>query len=141
MDLKVIEIDEAVCERISAEFPNVIVVHGDGTNTQVLDEENISAYDACAMLTSVDEENILLSLYAKQKKVGKIITKVNRQSLLNVVSGQGLQTIITPKVLAVNLLTQIVRSQSNAEGSNIRTFHRIAEEKVEVLEFRSRAHV
>lgn len=135
MDLKVIEIDEAVCERISAEFPHVIVVHGDGTNTQVLDEENISAYDACAMLTGVDEENILLSLYAKQKKVGKIITKVNRQPLLNVVSGQGLQTIITPKVLAVNLLTQIVRSQSNAEGSNIRTFHRIAEEKVEVLEF------
>ena len=134
-DIKVIEISKDVCESISAEFAHVVVVNADGTDPDILKEEGLHRYDVCVMLTGVDEENILLSLYANQKKVGKIITKVNRQPLLNVVSGQGLQTIITPKVLAANLITQIIRAKSNTKGSNIKTFHRIAEDKVEVMEF------
>lgn len=135
MDIKIIEVDEAVAEHLAAEFPHAIVVHADGTDPDVLIGEGIERYDAVVALTGVDEENILLSLFAKAHAVGKIITKVNREQLLKVVTGYGLQTVVTPKVLVVNLMTQIVRAKVNAEGSEVRTFHRIADGKIEVLEF------
>lgn len=135
MDTKIIETNRDVAERLSAEFPHVIVVHADGTNPDVLIGEGIERYDAVVALTGVDEENILLSLFARAQAVGKIVTKVNREKLLKVVTGHELQTVVTPKVLVVNLMTQIVRAKVNAEGSEVRTFHRIADGKIEVLEF------
>ena len=136
MDIKIIEVDEAAAKHLAAEFPHAIVVHADGTNPDVLIGEGIERYDAVVALTGVDEENILLSLFAKAHNVGKIVTKVNREQLLKVVTaGPALETVVTPKVLVVNLMTQIVRAKANAEGSEVRTFHRIADGKIEVLEF------
>ena len=136
MDIKIIEVDEAVAKNLAAEFPRAIVVHADGTNPDVLIGEGLERYDAVVALTGVDEENILLSLFAKAHEVGKIVTKVNREQLLKVVTaGPALETVVTPKVLVVNLMTQIVRAKANAEGSEVRTFHRIADGKIEVLEF------
>lgn len=135
--IKIIERDEERCRRLSEQLPKAMIIHGDGTDEQLLLEEGIRQTEAFASLTGFDEENIMLSLYAASQSKAKLITKVNKIAFENVVNSLNLGSLIQPKMLTAEIILQYVRAMQNSMGSsNIETLYKIAADKAEALEFR-----
>ena len=87
--VKIIELDKERCEYLSAELNKVLVLNADATDTAVLREENLAYMDAFVALTGFDEENLLLSLIAKQCGVEKIVAKTSRKSYESLIENLG----------------------------------------------------
>lgn len=136
IETKVIEQSEERCEKLSAEWPQSTIILGDGTDTNLLDEEGLDTYDAFVSLTGVDEENLITSVYAKHSGVKKVITKMNRTKILKVLGDVQIKSIITPKQLIANDILRFIRSRDNAQGSNVEALYRLADNQVEALQFR-----
>lgn len=136
INTKVIEVNEERCETLSYAFPHSTIIHADGTDHDVLEEQRITEYDVFVSMTGIDEENLILSAYAKQQGVPKIITKMSRPALLKVFKGFDNQSIVTPKRIVANEIIQFVRSRSNTQGSNVEALYRLADNQVEALQFR-----
>lgn len=134
--IKIIEIDPRRAAELATIFPEAVVIQGDGTDQELLEAEGVSQYDAILSLTGIDEENILLSMFGATLEIPRIITKVNRTSLLKILQDAGLQTIITPKNLMANLIVRAVRARENRSGSHIETLYKMADNRVEAIEFR-----
>lgn len=135
ISVKVIEQDLERCETLSEWFPKAEIIHADGTDQDILLEEGLVNTDACIMLTGIDEENIILSLYAKKLGVDKIVTKINRASLLSISDSVGLENIVAPNNTTAGLLLQYIRAKQNSENSNIITLYRLADNRLEAIEF------
>ncbi|MCI6153445.1 Trk system potassium transporter TrkA [Fusobacterium perfoetens] len=136
INVKVIEANSEKAKILSETFEDATIIHGDGTDNELLEEENFRNYDALISLTGIDEENIILSLYANKVGIKKTITKINGISLFNVLELVGLQSIITPKKIVADHIIKIVRSLISSQEENIETLYRIAENKVEAIEFK-----
>lgn len=134
--IKIIEQDFARCNELSELLPGVMIIHGDGSDQQLLLEEGIRQTEAFASLTGFDEENILLSLYAASQSKAKLITKVNRIAFENVIDSMNLGSVIYPKMITADNILQYVRAMQNSLGSNVETLYKIVANKVEALEFR-----
>lgn len=132
---KVLEINQKKAENLSENFPQVEVIHADGTILKNLKEQRVDLYDAFLALTGIDEENIIISMVAKKLPIQKILTKINRKELLEIGESVDIQTIITPKRIVADRIIQKVRAYYNAQGSNIEGLYKIANESVEVLQF------
>ncbi|MGI6545787.1 MAG: Trk system potassium transporter TrkA [Fastidiosipilaceae bacterium] len=132
---KVIELDDETADRLAADYPNVEVVCGDGTSQFFLKQERMSLYDAVISLTGIDEENLLVSIYASRQGVKKTVTKVNRTDLLDVLDDVGLQAIVTPKRIIADQIIRFIRSLENTTGNNIDMFYRLADGQAEALQF------
>lgn len=133
---KVIEVAELQARSLATLFPQCEVISGDGTSQAFLREERISQHDVVISLTGIDEENLLISIFAAKQNVPKTITKVNRTDLLKVLDNTGLQAIVTPRKIIANHIVRLVRSLANSDGSNLEAFYRIADDKAEILQFR-----
>lgn len=136
IDVKIIEINEDKAQELSGIYENAVVVHGDGTDSELLDEERFGEYDAFVSLTGIDEENIILSMYANKLGIKKTITKINGISLFNVLELVGLQSIVTPKKIIADYIVRIVRSLVSSQGENIETLYRLVDNNVEAIEFK-----
>ena len=120
--IKIIERDEERCRQLSELLPKAMIIHGDGTDEQLLLEEGIRQTEAFASLTGFDEENIMLSLYASSQSKAKLITKVNKIAFENVINSLNLGSLIQPKMLTAEIILQYVRAMQNSMGSsNIET--------------------
>lgn len=138
INVKIIEKDKERCEYLSDTLPEAMIINGDGTDQELLQEEGLIYTEAFASLTNYDEENIMLSLYAKSKCSAKLITKVNRIPFENIINNLSIGSIIYPKFITSERILQYVRAMQNSLGSNIETLYRIVNNKVEALEFRVR---
>ena len=136
MKIKIIDRDERRCRELSELLPGAMIIHGDGTDQRLLLEEGIGSAGAFASLTGVDEENIMMSLYAASESDAKIITKVGRIAFENVINSLNLGSVIYPKLLTADIILQYVRAMQNSMGSNVETLYKIVADKVEALEFR-----
>ncbi len=134
-----IEKDSAICAELSEAIPKATIICGDGANQELLLEEGLHSVDAFVALTGMDEENILLSSYASSQGVPKVISKVNRDSLIPLAEHWGLDTIVSPKKLISNKILQYVRALQNSEGSSVETLYKLMDDKVEALEFNVKA--
>ena len=134
VNVKIVEKDEARAEELSELLPKATILIGDGTYQEVLDEENLKRTDACITLTGMDEENIMISLYAKQSKVDKIVTKIDRPAILKLVETLGLGTVVSPRNVIANHIVRFVRAFSSAEDEGADTLYKIGN-KAEALEF------
>ncbi|MBQ8927078.1 MAG: Trk system potassium transporter TrkA [Oscillospiraceae bacterium] len=135
MQVKIIEQDLARCEQLSGWFPKADIIHADGTDQDILLEEGLAGADACITLTGIDEENIILSLYAKTLGVDKIVTKINRTSLLPISDSVGLENIVSPKTTTAALILQYIRGKENTENTTMNTLYRLADGDLEAIEF------
>jgi len=135
MDICVIDKDKETTEMLAGEFPRIKVINGDGTDPAVLEEQHIEDYDCFVALTGIDEENIVISLYAAKKKVAKIVTKVNRKQLLRIFDDAALQTIVTPARLVSDIIIRHVRAMNDSLDSKVEAMYRIVDERVEALQF------
>lgn len=133
--VKIIDNDKRRCEFLSDVLPDAMVIHGDATDKQLLLEEGLSTADAFASLTSLDEENIMLSLYANKISDAKLITKINRISFEEVIADMPIGSVICPKEITSEYIVQYVRSMQNSLGSNVRALYRLVDNRAEALEF------
>lgn len=132
----ILERDHSRCEALCDMLPDVTVICGDGSKQEVLLEEGIRTTDAFVALTGFDEDNIIISMYARRCGVGKVVTKVSDNHFVDMLQGTGLDTFICPKLLAASELTRYVRAMKNAEQSSVETLYRLMDNQVEALEFR-----
>ncbi len=136
VDVTIIEHDEKRCNEINEMLSRVKVIHGDATDRVLLDEEGIGSVDAFCALTSFDEENVMLSLYAKKVSPNiKTITKINKIEFDDIIREMDLDTIVYPKEVAAEHVTSFVRAMKNTMGSNVETMYKIIGGKAEALEF------
>ena len=133
--VKIIEINRDRCAELSDQLNKVNVICGDGTDHDLLKEERVYDADAVVTLTGIDEENILLSLLAKNNGVEKVVTKVNRMTLMQLSDTLDLDSIISPKTITVNQILQYVRAKQNSAGNNITTLYRLVNDRLEAIEF------
>ncbi len=133
--VKLIENNANRAEKIADELNKVTVIAGDGTSHPLLAEEGIEAMDAFVMLTGVDEENIIASMYANKKNVRRIIAKIDREELLSLLDDNGAYSSVSPKDVTATLVLRYIRALANKRGSNIITLYRLVNNQVEALEF------
>lgn len=133
--IKIIERDIKACNNIADLLPYVDVIHGDGTDQQLLEEEGIDDVDAFVCLTGIDEENIILSMYANSKNIRKVITKVGHSTFLNMTETLNLDTVISPKDITGSIILRYVKAMEASYGSKLNSFYRMVDGKVDVLEF------
>ena len=110
ISVKIMEKDMKRCETLCELLPRATIVYGDGTDRDLLKEEGLEKYESFAALTNIDEENVLLSLYAKKVSNAKVITKINRITFDEVISELDLDTVIHPKDITSELIIRYVRS-------------------------------
>ena len=133
--VKIIELKKERCEKLSALLPKATIINGDAIDQNILLEEDLAHAEAFISLTNFDEENILLSLFAKTASKAKVITKINRISFDSVIDSLELGSIIYPKHVTSEYIIRYVRAMQNSIGSNIETLYQLIEDKVEALEF------
>ncbi len=136
INVKIIEQKQERCDELFHLLPEATIIHGDGTDNKLLSEEGLENYGSVVSLTNIDEENVLLSLYAKSKTKGKVVTKINRIEYDNVIGDLQLGSTIYPKNITAEYIVRFVRAKKNSFGSNIETLHYILNDKAEALEFR-----
>ena len=136
MHLKIIDSSEERCQQMSERLPRTLVIAGDGTDSDLLNEEGISQMDAFVALTGLDETNIILSMYATRQSVGKVVANINRKSFADFVSSENMvDTVFSAGAVTSEMILQYIRAMQNSLGSKIKTLHRIVDERVEALEF------
>ena len=136
ISVTIVEADRQRCDELCDLLPDARIIYGDATRGDILLEEGLKAADAFVALTGDDGDNIITSLYAKRCGVGKIVVKVNREYYSDILESSGLDSVVTPKTLISQQLARYVRAMSNSVGSSMETLYRLAEGKVEALEFK-----
>ncbi|MBS6366380.1 MAG: Trk system potassium transporter TrkA [Clostridiales bacterium] len=136
MNVKIIDSNLERCRQLAELLPQATIVHGDGTDEQILEEEGLAQMDAFLSMTGIDEENILLSLFAKRNSHAKVVTKINRTAFLSILDGGDLGSIFSPRYVAAESILRYVRGMQNSYGSKVETLYQIVGGKAEALEFR-----
>ena len=134
--LVVIDSDPARCQAMSEKFPGVLVINGDGADSDLLSEEGLADMDAFVALTGLDETNIILAMYASQFNC-KVIAKINRSSFADLAASKGLvDSVVSTASVTTETMARYVRAMQNSlDSANIKTLHRLVGGRVEALEF------
>ena len=135
IDVRIVEISKESCESLSTLLPRATIICGDGTDRQLLMEEGLAEAEAFVALTNLDEENVLLSLFAQAHSKAKLVTKVNKISFTDILNNLDIGSVVYPKYLTADYILQYVRAMSNTIGSNVETLYQILDNRAEALEF------
>lgn len=136
MNVKIIERDLTACEELSQALPEATILHGDGTDQHLLMEEGLEHMDAVVSLTGIDEENIIISLYAARTTGAKIITKVNRDSYRQIVSQLDIGSVFYPRRICADNVVRYVRAMQDSDAyASMETLCKLADGKAEAMEF------
>ena len=136
IQVKIIEISRERCEELSILLPKAVIINGDGTSEELLREEGIERAEAVVALTGIDEENILLTLFARRVSEAKTITKINRITFQDVINNLDLGSVIYPKYITAEAIIRYVRAMRESMDSNIETLYHMFDHRAEAVEFR-----
>ncbi|MBP5529097.1 MAG: Trk system potassium transporter TrkA [Lachnospiraceae bacterium] len=134
--VKIVEVNRDKCEILSENLPRATIINGDATNQEILIEEGINGCDSFVSLTGIDETNIILSLFAKTRTSGKIVTKIDRISFDDIINTFNVGSLIYPDKIAADYIVSYVRAMQNSIGSNVETLIKLNGGRVEALEFK-----
>ncbi|MBQ2626373.1 MAG: NAD-binding protein, partial [Eubacterium sp.] len=135
IEVRIIERDLKRCEELADQLKKADIVNGSGSNHEFLREERIEQFDAMLASMHMDEENIIMSLYARDKIRYKVVTDVSHIEVNGVIKNLDLDSIISPKSITAETIVQFVRATANGMGSNIETLYQLLDGEVEALEF------
>lgn len=130
----VIESNKSRCRELAEQY-SCSIICDDGAKQEVLLEEGLENTDAFLALSDKDEDNAIVSMYAKTKNRHKIITMIKNISYIDLFKGAGLDSIVSPKSSTATFILRYVRSMANAQGSEIESLHKLMNDRVEALEF------
>lgn len=128
VNLKIIEQNMERCRELTEGLHNALVLHGDGTDIALLEAENVERMDAFIAVTGFDEENLLVSLLAKQLGAKKVVAKVSRSNYMPVLETIGIDNAVIPKLIIAKDILRIVR------GGKILSMSLLIGGRAEVLE-------
>ena len=134
-NVNLIDTDRATCHKFSDWLPGIATFCGDGTHPELLHEAGLKNQDAFVCLTGMDEENILAAYYAKSQHVGQVISKVNIDEMAKMAAQMGLENVISPKTVVVNVVLRYARALQSSMGSSIENLYQLMDGKAEALEF------
>ena len=135
VSVKIVESKKERCDELSILLPQAIVVNGDGTNEELLREVGIMNTESLVPLTGIDEENILLTLYAREVSNAKVVTKINRITFTNVINELDLGSVVYPKYITSEAIIAFVRARTASKNSNIEAMVHLFDNRVEAIEF------
>lgn len=136
IEVKIIEKDKKRCLEMSELLPDALIIHGDVSNRELLLEEGLESTESFVAMTGVDEENIILTLFAKSVTKAKVITKVQRIAFDEIIEGLDMGSVVYPRYITAEYIIKYVRAMNNSLGSNIETLYRLNDNRVEAMEFR-----
>ncbi len=137
--IKLIESNKETAEELAENLPSVTIIHGNGTQHDLLIEEGIEAMDSFVALTDIDEENMIVSMFANKMKVRKAITKIKSDDLYGMLDELGINNTVSPKDIVANRVISYIRAIVNTGGSNVLTLYKLVNGQVEALEFSAKA--
>lgn len=136
MTVKIIDVDLKKCQELAERLPKATIINGDASEKGLLLEEGVENAGAVISLTGIDEENIMMSLYARSLADTRTITKINRITFEGVISNLDIGSVVNPKLITADRIVRYIRGMENSLGSNIETLYTLANGKIEALEFR-----
>lgn len=131
----IVEQKPELCRSLSETLPDATILNGDGTDPEMLASEHVTNHDAFIALTGRDEDNLLISLYAKQQGLKKAVAKCNRDNYFSIVRSAGLESVVSPKLITVSRILRVVRALHNKKGGVMVALYRFADNQAEAAEF------
>ena len=120
---------------LSEMLPHADIIEGDGTDQDLLEQENLTGMDAFIALSDRDEENLMAGLFAQTRGVPKVVVKTNRYAYKDVIANLGLENLVSPRIITCNMILRYVRARLNAHGTTVEKLYRLVDGKAEALEF------
>ena len=133
--VKLFEKNKKHAEMLAEMLPKTEIIYGDGTQHDILVEEGIDSMDAFVSLTEIDEENMVVAMFANKMKVRKVIAGIKGDNLFSILRELGITNTVSSKTLAANRIISYIRALSNSRGSNVITLYHLVNNQVEALEF------
>lgn len=133
--VKLIEKSRERCQALAEKLPSANIICSDGSSQAVLKLHNIAQMDAVVPLTNMDEENIIIAMFARRMGVPQVITKINRTEYGEILGDRGADSLISPKDISARTIVRYVRAMENSGGSEVLTVHKMADGAAEALEF------
>ena len=109
ISVTIIEQDKARCQELTEILNDVLIIHGDGTDIHLLEEERLKSMDAFIGITGFDEENLLMALMAKYSGVPKTIAKISRPNYNKVIDKLGIDAAFNPVFLTASHILKLIR--------------------------------
>ena len=134
MHVQIIESSRDRCEELAALLPDTAIIHGDGTDQDLLNSQGLAQCDALVTLTGVDELNMIMSLYGINQNVPLVITKLSRMDNRNIVDSLSLGSVVCPKELCCTTIVRYVRAMQKQTGAAL-SLRTIADGQAEAIEF------
>jgi len=110
--VKIIEIDKKRCQYLAAHLQRALILNGDATDVELLDEENFSEMDAFVSTTGYDEENLLLALMAKQAGIEDVIAKISRENYETIVTRMGVDMVLNPIDISASHVVRNIKEKA-----------------------------
>ena len=111
IEVLVVEKDYDKAMSLKERHPDAVVIHGDGTDFNVLEEEVIHSYDAFVGATGIDETNILMALSMKEEGITKSVAKISRVNFIGVLDKLNLDATFNPSFITASLILKLIRGK------------------------------
>jgi len=129
-EVKVIEIDRRSSELVATSLQSVLVLHGDATDADLLQQEAIDEMDLFLALTNDDEDNIMAASLAKRMACKRVVALINRRAYAELVQGGPIDIAISPAQVSIGRLLTYVR---HGDVAQVHSLRRGAAEALEVV--------
>ena len=136
--VKLIAKDRAIAEELADLLPRAEIIYGNGTRHDLLLEEGIESMDAFVALTDMDEENMVVSMFANKMKVKKTFTKIKSDDLSGMLDELGIHNHVSPSDIVADRVVSYIRAIANIRGSNVLRLYSLVNDQVEALEFHAK---
>ncbi len=137
--VRIVEQNTQKCLALAEKLPKAMIIEGDGTNSQIIDEENLLDTDAFIALTNRDEENLLMAMNAQRHGVKKVIAKMTRPNYIEMIREFGVDSVISPKDITANQISAYVRAMARSQGSAVENLYKLLGGAIEAVEFTATA--
>ncbi len=135
IDVTVIEKNKELCESLSVKLPKAVILNGDASDVDFLQEAGLERTEAFVAVTGIDEENVMLSLHAKEVSKAKTITKINRTNFDKVIDSLNLDSVVYPRYITSDAIVAFVRAKTASKDSSIETLLDLYDNRAEAIEF------
>ena len=124
----IFEQNQERCRYLSEKLDNALIINGDGTDINLLEEEDLEEMDAFVGATGYDEQNLLMSLMAKQAGVDSVVAKISKPSYVNLIDKLGIDFALDPTNIIASDILKFIR------GGRVVSVSLLLGEQAEVME-------
>lgn len=121
--------DSEACKAFSERFREILVIHADITDDDIMQEEQLTASDLLVALTDNDELNIITASYAKRVGIGRSIALIKHNNNIRMARFLDIDVVISTTDTTVESLLRYLR------GSNVSSIHTLFDGQLEIIEY------